>query len=470
MRVAILAAAVLVLAGCGSAAPVPEHGPTPAVTAVEAPSPVNAKGRYNLALTDVACPAPEHCVGAGYLASNTVSRGLLFVEKDGSWSVNEPPLPKVLRPGTKSTGVLSVACPAIGRCVAVGYAASGPQVVPLVLTQGTSRWREMVPAKEGSLDFVSCPSPGNCTAAGGQGQLLDETNGEWGKPTTAGLPPNGRATTPGQGPALQSLSCWAAGNCAAVGVYGNTHGNPQGWLLTETDGVWAQGVEAQLPANASTDRGSYLYPAIELLASCAPTGDCGAVGGYADAKANQFGMTLSEHAGRWDPAKQVPLPANAGPNPQQGNSPESPMGAVACPSAGECSAIGWYLDDRGKYHGLLLDEGDGTWSPSELVFPSGGTAAAGVNLASIACPSAGNCLAVGTYRPTLSTFKPLFVFQRNARWSKGSDVPPPHGVGEGYNGDLSSVSCPSAKTCVAVGDHTLSSGYQRGLIVTVGRG
>ena len=469
--VLVSAAAVLVLAGCGSAAPVSgkDKVPAPALTAVKAPQPSNAKGHYNLDLTDVDCAAPGNCVAAGILDSNAISRGLLFVEKDGAWSVNEPPLPKVLRSGNKSEGVSSVSCPAVGHCVAVGYAASGRQLVPLVLTQRTNGWQLTVPAKAGSLDLVSCPSIGNCTAAG-QGQVLDETNGQWGTLTTAGLPANGSTTTVGQTPAIQSLSCWAAGNCAAVGLYGDTHGSPQGWLLMETDGVWARGVEAKLPANASTDEGSYLYPAIDLQVSCVANGDCASVGGYADAKGNQFGMTLAEHAGHWSPAEQVPLPANAGPNPQQGNAPQSPMGSIACPSAGECSAVGWYLDDHGRYHGLLLDEGNGAWSPSEVVFPPGGTATAGASLDSVACPSAGNCLAVGTYKPTLATFKPFVVARRNGSWSKGADVPPPAGVGENYNGDLVSVSCPSAKTCVAVGSRTLASGFQRGLIVTIGRG
>jgi hypothetical protein len=468
--VLVSVAAVLVLAGCGAAARVSGEEHAAAVAAVEAPQPSNAKGHYNLDLTDVDCAAPGNCAAAGILDSNTISRGLLFVEKNGAWSVSEPPLPKLLRSGNKSSGLSSVACPAVGHCVAVGYAASGSQLVPLVLTQQTNGWKETVPGKEGSLDFVSCPTTGNCTAAGGPGQLLDETDGRWGTLTTAGLPPNGGTTTVGATPTIQSLSCWAAGNCAAVGVYGDKHGSPQGWLLLETGGVWARGVEAELPANASTDEGSYLYPAIELDVSCAPSGDCAAVGGYADANGGQFGMLLSEHAGRWSPAEKTPLPGNAGPNPQQGNAPQSPMGSVACPSAGKCSAVGWYLDDHGKYHGLLLDEGNGAWSPSEVVFPSGGTASAGASLDSVACPSAGNCLAVGTYKPTLSAFKPFVVDQRNGRWSKGADVPSPEGVGENYNGDLVSVSCASAKTCVAVGGHTLASGFQRGLIVTIGRG
>jgi hypothetical protein len=482
MRVVLLSVAVLVLAGCGSAVPGSGEDRTPGVTAVEAPLPPVAKGRYNLGLTDVACAAPGNCAATGYLDTNTVSRGLLFVEKDGRWSVSEPPLPGTLRQGSKSETVSSVSCPAVGRCVAVGFAASGPQLEPLVFTQRTRGWQETVPplpvgATGGVLDLVSCPSIGNCTAAGtyldsngnDQGLLLDESNAEWGPPSTAVLPPNGSVTTSGQTPAIEGLSCWAPGSCAVVGIYGDTYGSPQGWLLTETHGVWAQGVEAGLPANASTGEGSYLYPVIGLEpVSCAPNGDCTAVGGYVDRRSNQFGMILSEHAGRWGPAKRTPLPANAGPNPQQGNAPLSPMGSIACPSAGSCSAVGWYLDNHGSHHGLLLRERAGRWRQSELAFPSGAHAALGISLDSLACRSTGNCLAVGFYDPTANRLRPLLVPERNGRWTKSTEAPPPKSAGKNDNGSLSSVSCPSAETCVAVGN-TQTGGLldQRGLIVTI---
>ena len=52
---------------------------------------------------------------------------------------------------------------------------------------------------------------------------------------------------------------------------------------------------------------------------------------------------------------------------------------------------------------------------------------------------------------------------------KGSEAPPPKGAGKNYSGSLSSVSCPSAETCVAVGGYTRTAAFlnQRGLIVTI---
>src|SRR5690348_5296001 len=120
MRVLSLALAVLVLGACGSegrvSAAVDRAQGALRVTAVEAPLPAKAKGRYNLGLTDVACATPGNCAATGSLDSNITSRGLLFVESDGAWSVSEPPLPGILRKGSKSETASSVSCPAVGHC------------------------------------------------------------------------------------------------------------------------------------------------------------------------------------------------------------------------------------------------------------------------------------------------------------------------------------------------------------------
>ncbi len=46
-----------------------------------------------------------------------------------------------------------------------------------------------------------------------------------------------------------ALSCPTVGNCAAIGEYRDSAENEQGFLLSESAGVWRTGVEASLPAN-----------------------------------------------------------------------------------------------------------------------------------------------------------------------------------------------------------------------------
>jgi hypothetical protein len=125
-----------------------------------------------------------------------------------------------------------------------------------------------------SLNSVSCPSPGNCSAAGTyyddnsgvQGLLLTETAGSWATAVEA-LPANAPSTEPDPyDGGVGSVSCASPGNCGAVGTEGN--------LLTQSAGSWATGEAAPLPANTASP-GMLLFSV-----SCPSVGSCMAAGGY----------------------------------------------------------------------------------------------------------------------------------------------------------------------------------------------
>src|SRR5262249_55063577 len=101
------------------------------------------------------------------------------------------------------------------------------------------------------LDELSCPTAGNCTAAGtytdtaGNGHpfVVAQVHGRWGNalpvPHLAGLPGQVAGTIPGLGP----ISCASARNCALAGTYSVTptsrdSGNGQVYVDNEVDGVW----------------------------------------------------------------------------------------------------------------------------------------------------------------------------------------------------------------------------------------
>ena len=96
---------------------------------------------------------------------------------------------------------------------------------------------------QGRVSSVSCAAPGRCAAGGyytdGGGNahafLVDERNGVWGAaievPGTAGLNGGGQA-------GVNSVSCAAAGKCAAGGYYTDRHGNAQAFVVVETNGHW----------------------------------------------------------------------------------------------------------------------------------------------------------------------------------------------------------------------------------------
>jgi hypothetical protein len=65
---------------------------------------------------------------------------------------------------------------------------------------------------------------------------------------------------------------------------------------------------------------------------------------------------------------EASLPANAGTSPSYATAT-----SVSCASAGNCSAVGTYLDGSGLQQGLLLTESSGTWQQGlEAGLPAGG--------------------------------------------------------------------------------------------------
>jgi hypothetical protein len=61
-----------------------------------------------------------------------------------------------------------------------------------------------------------------------------------------------------------------------------------------------------------------------------------------------LGLLLSESSGTWATGVEAALPANAGSN------PDVSLFSVSCASAGDCSAVGNYLDSADNFQGLLL--------------------------------------------------------------------------------------------------------------------
>src|SRR5262249_17901392 len=160
----------------------------------------------------------------------------------------------------------------------------------------------------------------------------------------APLPAN---AAPDPGAAVKSWSGGSAGNCTAVGLYLGRPIRPHGLLLTQTSGHWTA-AEAPLPANARSDLSADL-----LSVSCASAGNCTAVGAYIDSSNNQQGLLLTQTSGKWATGVKAPLPAGAAPDPGVA------LRSVSCASAGNCTAVGNYLDSSGPTHRLLLTHTSG---------------------------------------------------------------------------------------------------------------
>ena len=65
---------------------------------------------------------------------------------------------------------------------------------------------------------------------------------------------------------------------------------------------------------------------------CASAGNCTAVGSYIDSLENGQGLLLTETSGTWGTGVEAPLPAGAARDRASG-------GSLSCPAAGDCSYV-----------------------------------------------------------------------------------------------------------------------------------
>jgi hypothetical protein len=169
---------------------------------------------------------------------------------------------------------------------------------------------------------------------------------------------------------LNSVSCSSAGNCAAAGQYTDSSSHTQGLLLTESSGTWATGVEAPLPANAAAN------PDVGLNSlSCAAAGSCAAVGGYDDTSSPE-GLLLSAKPASPTLSSSAPPSATAG-SPITAASVSAtlaggaaPIGTVTLKVFGPQSAPPASCTSGGAMVGSTSVSGNATYHPSTGFSPA----------------------------------------------------------------------------------------------------
>ncbi|HEX9030710.1 MAG TPA: hypothetical protein VF834_02615, partial [Streptosporangiaceae bacterium] len=204
--------------------------------------------------------------------------------------------------------------------------------------------------------------------------------GTWGKPIEV---PGMATINTGGNAYLDAVSCPSAGNCAAAGQYSDTAKHGQALVLSEVNGTW--GTARELPGTGALNTGGDAY--VNSLA-CASAGNCSAGGFYTDSSAHQQVFVASEVNGAWRPAIEVPGTSTL-------NKGAAQILALSCGSAGNCVAGGDYTDGSGRQQAFVVSQVNGAWgTASELA----GTAKLNTNNAqvtSVSCPAPGNCTAGG---------------------------------------------------------------------------
>ena len=365
----------------------------------------SATRRASANLYGVTCLDATTCYAVGTL----INAGSLIERWNGSaWST--VPTPGV--PG--GSGFAGVACAQSSRCFAVGSRSTGQ---PVIAQSDGAAWSVVTsPTAPGvaELSGVACPAVTSCFAVGGTSvgseaaALLAHWDGTgWSRMSAArGI----------SGPYnLHGVACAGPSNCFAVGE-SHTSTVVLGW-----DGTAWSFVATPNPQTLNT---------LSAVA-CVSSTTCAAVGTHA------FMATLAD---QWDGARWTPQPS---PNPAQ---PSDALTAVTCASATNCFAVGRTAAHSGEDYRTLIEHWNGTaWS----ITPSADILVGLIanDLESVSCANATRCFAVGSSSSD-STPTETFVQQWDgSTWSLVSLAPP----STRKFAVLSSVSCPGARRCYAVG-------------------
>jgi hypothetical protein len=357
---------------------------------------LNAGG--DAAVSVISCASPGNCaVGGTYTDSAGDTQLWVANEIGGVWG---PAQQLTGLAGTGNPGFTlmnSISCAGPGSCAAGGtYSVSsavGPKYSAFVASETNGVWSAIeVPGTDGTdatLNTVSCGSPGDCVAGGGNNPnaadagafTVTETSGTWG---SAQLVP-GTGTLPGLQPAITAISCESSG-CDAVGTTGPFSG--EGFSVTETGGTWSEAAALPLPFTVpSGDVGSLRPESI----SCTAPGDCATVGSTGLStisslgNAGAIGFYANEVNGTWGAPQPSP---DAGALSPDGDTFQ--LSSVSCPATGDCTAVGLAGVDA-----YSVSEANGTWG-SPRVITEGDIQTAS---SSVSCPAVAYCVIGGGYSP-----------------------------------------------------------------------
>jgi len=466
--VVIVAGAAVLGTGCAQAAAARAAGSWGRAITMPGLGALNKGG--NADVSSVSCASPGNCSAGGYYTDGGGhQQGFVVSEQNGRWGrAIEVPGLGALNKG-RNAQVLSVSCASPGNCAAGGYYGNRSRFLNagygrgFVVSERNGGWGKAIEVPglaalggSGAVTSVSCGAAGNCAAAGFyasglQGFVAVERNGVWGKaievPGLAALNKYGQAQ-------VWSVSCASAGSCAAGGSYEDSSGF-HGFVAVERHGRWDKAIE--VPGLAALNKGEY---AVVWSVSCGSAGSCAAGGSYWDRHDHYQGFVADERNGVWGKAIEVPGLAalNKGGNAE--------VTSVSCGSAGNCAAGGSYwLDRPRRYQGFVAVERHGRWRKA-ITVPGLGALNTGANagVTSVSCGSAGNCAAGGSYWDRHDHYQGFVAVERHGRWGKAIKVPGLAALNKGDAG-VGSVSCPPAGGCAAGGSYTDRRHHAQGFVL-----
>ena len=459
-RVAAVAAVVglaLVASGCSAGTGVAGAGGWGAAAGVPGLAALNTGtgGGGGAQIAAVSCASPGSCAAGGYYSvAGYARRAFVVSEVHGIWG-RAMQVPGLAELGKGSAEVKSVSCASPGSCAAGGYyqkkaADSGDYAFVVSQVHGT--WGRAVPVTGTAggggpavISSVSCAAAGSCAAVGGSGTVfvVSQVNGTWGQ---ARQVPGMAALDKGGSAVISTVSCGSAGNCAAGGSYTGRSGSAGAFVVSQVHGIWGQA--RQVPGMAALTDGA---GAQVSSMSCASAGNCAAGGGYSARRGGAF--VVSQVHGIWGQARQVPgmaaLADGAG----------AAVSSVSCASAGNCAAGGYYGDGPDGSEAFIVSQVHGIWGKARQVPGMAALNKRGdAGVVSVSCASPGNCAAGGHYsdgpgRSGHPDSQAFVVTAANGIWGQALEVPGTAALDTGQDAATASVSCPAASRCSAAGSY-----------------
>jgi hypothetical protein len=470
----VLAVAAALVASVGATAALAATSyPVSWGKAIEVPGTAALNTSGFAALSSVSCRAVSKCSAGGFYTDGNSLNHAFVVNENSTWgTATQVPGMAALEGSGGGSSVTAVSCGSVGNCVAGGAYGDGTADQAFIAEEKNGVWGAAfeVPGTadlnlggNAAVKVVSCASAGNCAASGYyysdadhfQPFVIDETNGVWG---TAAPVPGLAALNLSGGAELTSISCKAAGRCAAGGFYSDVNKEAQAFVVDERNGVWGAAIE--VPGTAALDAGGGVA-AVQSI-SCGSTAACAAGGYYSDKFGKFHAFLVDERSGTWKSAIEVPGTAalNTG--------GDAAVDSVSCTGAGTCSAGGYYADSNGHSQGFVVSEKAGSSWVKAIEIP--GTAylfpAGTFEVTSVSCGTAGNCAAAGDYCCDSTGAWEVFVLaQKNGAWLNAKEVPGTAALnvgGDTYVGDafVNSVSCAKLGKCALAGRYDGPAGYE----------
>jgi len=277
---------------------------------------------------------------------------------------------------------------------------------------------------------VSCPSKGDCTAAGTYSRkgggifVILERHSAWGK--AEALPGGKKIGASG----VNSLSCASPGNCALGGYTSSADSDTnEAMIATQRKGKWSK---AEVVPGLHAIRSFYADAFINSV-SCTSPGNCSAGGSYGTDTGATATLVVTETHGRWGKAAR---------------GPGDGISSISCWSAGNCAALAGGTDSS-----VILTQKKGTWVKTE-------TMPGLVNLVQVSCWSAGNCTAAGSKEEPGEISQAFVIADKAGHWTKGEIVPGTAALNGGGNAAATALSCVAGANCSMVGYYAPESREQ----------